>query len=107
MILLKILFFHLLKHYKIESFNGLQGVSKLMAPSIACNSKKTKTDWFMIELLLNSQHFSAQALMLSGILHIALSGISAEKQHQAYREFSMRVALTQITTNDAPKCRFQ
>ena len=30
--------------------------------------------------------------MLSGIPHITLSSISAEKQHQADRELSMRVA---------------
>ena len=72
-----------------------------MAPSIACNNKKTKIDWFMVSLLMNSPHFSTQALKGSGIPHIALSGISAEKQHQADREFAMRAAFN-IT---GPSCR--
>ena len=63
-----------------------------MAPSIACNNKKTRRDWFIVSLLMNSPHFSTQALIRSGIPHIALSNISAEKQHQADREFAMRVA---------------
>ena len=66
-----------------------------MAPSITCNNKKTKRIRFMVSLKsLNWPHFSVQALMLSGIPHIALSSISAEKQHQADREFSIRVTLT-------------
>ena len=40
---------------------------------------------------MKSLHFSTQILMRSGIPHIALSSISAEKQYQADREFSMRV----------------
>ena len=62
-----------------------------MAPSIACKNKKTKRNWFMVSLLMNSPHFSTQVLT-SGIPHIVLPNISAEKQHQADREFAMRVA---------------
>ena len=43
-------------------------------------------------MFMNSPHFSTQAPMRSGSPRIALSSISAEKQHQAEREFSMRVA---------------
>ena len=46
----------------------------------------------MISLLMNSSHFSTQAHIRSGIPHIALSGISVEKQHPADREFALRVA---------------
>ena len=46
----------------------------------------------MFSLLMNSPHFSTHDLKRSGIPHIALSGISAEKQHQADREFAMRAA---------------
>ena len=46
----------------------------------------------MVLLLMNSPHFSTQALKRSGIPHIALSGISAEKQHWADRELAMRAA---------------
>ena len=76
----------------VTPLSCIQVVPKLMVPSIACNNKKTKSDWFMFSLLMNSSHFSTQALKRSGISHIALSGISAEKQHQADREFAMRAA---------------
>ena len=79
----------------------MQGVPKLMAPSIACNNKKTKSHWFKFSLLMNSPHFSTQALKRSGIPHIALSSISAEKQHQTDREFSMRAAFNIA----GPSCR--
>ena len=36
--------------------------------------------------------FSTHALMRPGIPHIAISSVSAEKQHQTDREFSIRVA---------------
>ena len=45
----------------------------------------------MVSLLMNMPHFSTQALIRSVIPHIALSSISAEKQHQAELEFAMRV----------------
>ena len=41
---------------------------------------------------MNTPHFFTHALMRYGIPYIALSSISAEKQHQTDREFSMRVA---------------
>ena len=72
-----------------------------MAPSIACNDKKIKSDWFMVSLLMNSPHFSTQAPKRSCIPHITLSGSSAEKQHQADREFAMR-AVFDIA---GPSCR--
>ena len=62
-----------------------------MTLPIAWNNKKTKRDWFMVQLLMNSPHFSTHAPMRSGIPRIILSNVSAEKQHQSDREFSMRV----------------
>ena len=40
---------------------------------------------------MNSSNFSTHGLMSYNIPHITLSSVSAEKQHQADREFSMRV----------------
>ena len=48
----------------------------------------------MVSLWMNMPHFSTQALIRSVIPHIALSSISAEKQHRCDkcdREFAMRV----------------
>ena len=70
--------FEVIWHHEVYT---LQGVLKLMAPSIACNNKKTRRDWFIVSLLMNSPHFSIQGPKRSGIPHIALSNISAEKQH--------------------------
>ena len=45
------------------------GCPEIDGPSIACNNKKTKSDWFMFSLLMNSPHFSTQTLKRSGIPH--------------------------------------
>ena len=67
----------------------------------------------MVSLLKNSQHFYTHTIMSFGIPHITLS-ISAEKQRQAEREFSMRVAIDvarfiSVDLVDCPcrhQCRF-
>ena len=57
----------------------VQGVPKLTAPSIACNSKSNESDWSMVYVFINSPRSFTQALVRSSIPHIELSSVFAEK----------------------------
>ena len=55
----------------------------MVAPSIACNNKRTKRDRFMVYLLIKSTRFSTLALMRFGIPNITLHSVSTEMLRHA------------------------